>query len=91
MRLASNWIVTSLDLVGFLIRGLHQLRAGVSRGSGGWSGKDAALGGALRHAVERNEPGNQFPDFGGRLLHNRKVARQLLPNCGSRRFDDGCA
>jgi len=46
------------------------------------------LGGALLHAVERNEPGNEFADFGGRLLHNGKVARQFLRNCSSRRFDD---
>jgi hypothetical protein len=55
-------------------------------------GRDgAAPGGALLHAVEGNESGNQLPDFGGRLLDGSKVARQLLGNCGSRRFDDGCA
>jgi hypothetical protein len=50
---------------------------------------EATLGGALLYALEGNEPGKQFADFGGRLPHGWKVARQLLRNRGSRRFANG--
>ena len=45
-------------------------------------------GRALPHAVEGSESGNQFAEFGGRLLHGSKVATQLLRNSGPRRFDN---
>jgi len=55
-------------------------------------GRDgAALGGAPLRTVEGDKAGEQLPDFGGGLLHGRKVAAQLLRNSGARRFDNFCA
>ena len=93
MRLSSNRIVTPSQSVALLIQRTPSTEWGHCFGQL-WLERrgrdDAALVDALLYAVERNELGNQLPDFGGRLRHNRKAAPQFSPYRGSTRFDDGC-